>query len=348
MAVGGPQSYFIRGASPRESGVNPIDALSRLWTFWFGNPALRRVNPGNVVLELSIGAQVVRIEITDPALLNDLMQSPTGGPQAVLDYLAKYTGLNDKQGRALLMEAQTDVQVDVIQDPRNPTAWQPGETMTPGGKIIGAPPASEALPSASGRFLGALIREDDKVVRRAPGAPRRARGSELLRQIVEYGQSQGISPQRLSKLTGVAPSTLREAKRRFLAPPPKKELKIFQKRKKGQRLTGRQEAAIRKRLQKNPNAASVARQLGLPERTVRDVRARVKKDASRPVSSGVKRVSLGVKKPGSRARTYTPNDREALLSTMRGTGLTATEAARSLGLPERTARGWARKAKLGL
>lgn len=343
MAVGGPQSYFIKGASPLASGQNLIEALSNLWTFWFATPSLRRVDPGNLVIELSLNAQVVRVEITDPALLNKLMRNPSAGPQAILDHLAKHTGLPFKQGQELLMEAQAEVSVDTIRDPKRPNAWQPGEEITPNGKLVGAKSVEDELPEASGRFLGELAREDDKVSRRAPGAPRGKRGAELLRQIVEYGQSQKLTNKKLSQITGVSSSTLGDARRRFAPPAPKKLPKSFKGRKRGQAITSQQKRVILNRLKKTKgNAAQVARDLGLPPRTVRDVRARAKASASRASSS------VGTRKKGARAASYTPADKQQLLQLMQGQNLTATAAGRQLGVPARTARSWARKAKLGL
>lgn len=335
MAVGGRDSYFLKGASPEESGNSLEEALSELLQFWYSVPGLRRLTPGNLSISLSIGAARVDLEITEASAIDRFMG--VEGPMAILRELAHSMHLPLQDAIELLNEAQATVRVDTIQDPGAPTAWRSGEAQTPSGKIQGADDASVVLPKATGAFLGELLAETERSVRRAPGRPRTGRARELLDQIVAYGQAAKLSPRRLSGLTGVPESTLGDAYRR-LAPKPSLP-KVFQGRKARARVTKPQVQVVQQELAKEKNAAKVARQLGLPPRTVREIRARLQ--APRPERSLGRVVS-----PTTGRRSYSSSDQAELLRTVREQKLTAAEAGRKLGVPARTARRWVRSARL--
>ncbi len=336
MAIGGRDSYFLKGSSPEESGNSLEEALSELLQFWYSVPGLRRHTPGNLSISLSVGAARVDLEITDAAAIDRFMG--VEGPMAILRELARSMHLPVQDAIELLNEAQATVRVDALQDPSAPTAWRSGMAQTPNGKIQGADDATEVLPKATGRFLGELLTETERSVRRAPGRPRTGRALELLDQIVSYGQDAKLSPRQLSGLTGVPESTLGDAYRRRTPRPPVP--KIFEGRKARARVTKPQAQVVQQRLAQEKNAAKVARELGLPARTVREIRARLQ--APKPERSLGRVVSATTGR-----RAYSSSDQADLLQRVRDQKLTAAEAGRQLGVPARTARRWVRSAKLG-
>ena len=335
MALGGPLSYFLRGGPVEVDGKDIREALADLWAFWMGARSLRMLTPGNLVIELVIGTESTRIEITDPDLLEAFIRGPAG-QQDLVDDLVRNMGLPPEQALELLLEADARVRVDVLQDPHDREAWQPGEALSPRGLPSGGHPVSEALPGASGRFLGELLREEDQRVARGKRRRRSKKGEHLLTQVLLYRETRGLSVKETSEITGVPPSTLRDAIAREKAPV--KVPKAFVGRKYRGRLSKPQERVIRGRLKKERNAAEVARQLGIPERTVRDVRARARAAAPQ--------VQLGRQASVGGPRAYTRADVDRVMDTAKREGITPTEAGRRFGVPGRTARGWARGRKL--
>jgi transposase-like protein len=330
MPVGGPASYFFRGASPEAEAQNPMEALRALWQDWASSGALVGKNPGNIVFHMTVGNQVVVVEITDSAALS---QFATQGPGAVVDLLVKSMGLPEKEAFSILEEAYTQVRVDVLQDPKDPNAWQPGKTLSPRGDVVGGDPIDQEMPKATGRFIGQLLKDEDKVSGRGPQRRRTPRGRELVKIALTWGKDQKKTIPQISKATGIPKTTLSDA-RRATGPKPKPP-KIFQARKTGERLTPAQKAVVAQELKKNKNAAAVARKLGIPARTVRDAR--------KAMATKTTKASLGT--PKGKATVYTAKEKQRLFRRVKNQKETPTEAARKLGVPERTARGWVAKAR---
>ncbi len=342
MPVRGRDTYFFRGQHPERSAAFLETALSELVQYWNSQPSLVVHHMGNLVIELVIGSESVTVEITDPLVLADLTEDPAG-PMAVLDYLVDQMGIDQADAMMILENAAATVRVDVIADPADPDAWRPGVNPTVTdpytGQGYGATSAAAALPDASSRLLGELLREADVQARRDPHRRRSRRGRELLDVAVRTGRAQGLSDAELARRTGIPRTTLRDA--RVRTERQERVAEQFKDRQQGQRMTRpQQEVVLEEIIRADGNAAEAARRLGLAPRTVREIRARAQSAARARGDESFETVP-----PETVRRSYTAQDRSALISLVRDEQVTATEAGRRLGVPVRTARDWVRAAR---
>lgn len=327
MPVGGRDGYEFRGEKPHGEGTLE-DALVDILTMWMQAPSLREHHHVGV-LEITITLAGVSqvIEVTDRAVLEAFRNV---GPVVVLDHLAGLLGMDRKDAMMLLEEARVEATATRLQVPSEPEAWRPDPDKVP----------VDVLATVSPDFLAAQLKEADEAARRARGRPRSLRGRHLLDVIVRMGKVRGWSDIEIAKRTHLPRETVRDARHRI------ERTELLQvelgERPAGRPLTPVQRQVVLERVEAlRGNASAAARQLGLPARTVREIRQRAAQEAAR-------RVGLpGLPEAVPRARTaWKDTDRDRLFKRMRRTGRSASEVARDLGIPDRTARRWVRSKKI--
>lgn len=298
-------------------GESLLEAVDELAAFWAARPSLVPHNWGVLTLTVTIGTTEATFQVTDPDILDALEIGDTG---PLIEYLAQEVQLSPQDMELLLSEStEVSATVDRIRPPADPTAWQPDTGMEP----------SSVLPDATMDWMRDVGRQIEEEARRDRGRIRTRRARKLLRLVVLQGDNQGLTVAQISRRTGIPRSTVRDAKGRITRE--KRVVKEFKARRPGQRFTPDQTQLVIERLKDTGNnAAETARQLGIPPRTVRDIRARQT------------RQQAVVAAP---RRKYTEQDKTRLMRLV-AQGTTPTEASRQLGIPARTARGWARKERL--
>lgn len=323
MAVGKRDTYFFRGRHPEETGVTLEDALASIVGWWVRQPSLIRHEIGNLVVELKVGNKLVQFEITDPQVLDDLRYV---GPQAVVEYVAKEMDIDEADAQLILDNSPAHVRVDTIRIPGDPNHWTPDPGLEP--EVV--------LRKESLEMIGALHEQEEERIARNRTSRRTKMARELVDAAVRAGRQQGLSQAEVSRRTNIPASTLGDARRRV-----DRKLQVptvLRQRKTGQRLDQAQQNVVLAELKKTRgNAAKAARNLGLPARTVRGLRARQKQATKQG-----KKKTRAQKKKG----VWSASDRQKLLDLVKNTRVTPTEAGRQLGIPARTARGWVRKARL--
>jgi transposase-like protein len=288
-----------------------------------------------MVVTLRILGSEVTFEIVDENVLAAYMADQH--PVAVLEYLAECMGIDKKEALRLIEEAdEARVRVDTLQVPDTEVHWEPGVHPVHG---YGAEGAKEVLSGAVVGFLGELASQEDKAAVRGKSRRRSRKGEQLVSDIARISKQQGISIAEASRRSGVPRETLRDARRR--SERLERQAVVVQRvHEPRQRFDSEQRAAILAAVARsNGNASKAARELGLPDRTVREMRQRERE------------ATLAA--PHERAapvrHRYADQEREALLSRMgslmRERGLTATEAGRQVGVADRTARGWVHAAR---
>lgn len=308
-------SYRFRGQQAEGRAMNLSDALNDLSDFWDSRPSLVMHAWGVVTFRITIAGKESVFEITDPKLIDELQ---AGNYQPLYDRMAADMGLGREEAMKILSES-TDVQasVDRLRPRAYPDAWN----------IAPASRGKDVLPDATTVWVKELSREIDAEIRRGRGRPRSARGRQIVELAVALGKRKKLSDTRLSELTGIPRSTLRDTRNRM-----KREERIdqtFAQRKPGERLTEKQVERVQEELaDQQGNAAATARALGLPPRTVREVRARTER--AEKTSSG----------------RHTEETKARVIELVRS-GMNATEAGRTAGVPGRTARGWVLKDRFG-
>jgi len=247
-------------------------------------------------------------------------------PAAMLDYLSTKAGMDPADAEVILNEAAATVRIDTIRDPSAPDLWRPGVNPVTGQ---GAEAPDEVLPEALPTLAGAILVEEDKRVKRGIGRRRTAFASKLLNVAVRAGVEQGLSDAEISRRTGVPRTTIRDTRyRQQQTAVAKEELAL---RVPGRALSQAQRTAVLDEIKRSQgNASEAARRLGLPPRTVREIRQR---EAERP-------------REVSARKSYTATERKALVAEVRRTGEPASVVGRRLGVPGRTARGWIRSEKM--
>lgn len=304
--------YFFRGRHLVYDGATLEEALMDLVDGWISRPSLVVHEMGHVEIDLQIRGATVKFEITDAKALDDLRYV---GPNKLIEHISKQMGIDERDAMALLDEASAQVIVRAIRDPKHPNAWQADEELDP----------TKALPRAVPELLRELSEEAN--IQRDVRRPRNRQGREVLAAAVRSQEKLGLSDTQMARRTGIPRTTLRDA--RIRAQRQQVTIEQFATRRKGQRLTPEQTQLVRDELaRRDNNAAAVARSLGLPARTVRELRARTARTVT-----------------GQPRKRHSAQTRAELVDLVRNTGVTATEAARTLGVPPRTARGWVRKAR---
>jgi len=309
--------YRIVGEHPSAEGDNLEQALIDLFTFQWtvaNNPSLAMHKPGNVRIQLRVGTTEIEFEITDRKLLEEAQHDPS----KLVAYVASKMGIDKADAEQILSQSRATVTIDTIywRDLVKQTIWRP----EPGRDL------DEVFPKNTLVLIKKLTEEED--LYRAARRIRTPQGRRLLDTAVRLGKERGWTYKEMAKQTGFPRSTLRDA---FVRMERQKIVRAeFSERKVGQRLTVDQKATIVSELQvESGNAAAVARKLGVPARTVRDLKSR----SSRPT-------------PRARThRRYTQSDRDALIDIVRTQQLTPTEAGRTMGVPDRTARQWVQRAR---
>lgn len=320
MIAGNLQSYRFKGIPAEGTGRTLAEAIEDLSGFWMSRPTLLSHNWGVLTLQITVGATPVTLEIADPDVLDDLS---VGDTSSLVTKLAKDMQL-DLQDAEMLLSETTEVvaTVDRIRPPDGSgMMWKEDPSLSP----------AYVMPQASMEWLSDVGRQVDLQIRRDHGRPRSRRGKDLLRLVVGTGHQQGLTDASISRRTQIPISTVRDTWERI-----QREQRVaaeFKNRKRGQRYTAEQKAVVQSTLEDTDgNAAETARRLGLAPRTVRDLKLSLQRTSS--------------VKAASRRRSYTETDKASLLDMVRSKGLTATEAARKLGISDRTARGWVRQAKI--
>jgi DNA-directed RNA polymerase specialized sigma24 family protein len=320
MPTGGRDTYFLRGQHPMVDADSLEEALVDILSYWAHRPSLVVHEMGNLVLEMNLHDKLVVVEIVDPDVL-DRFRGPEG-PAAVISHLVGLLGMDPADAASLLGNVtSTRAVVDTLRIPGEPYAWKPDADKVP----------EEVMPREAPILLNALLRAADEEAARGVRRRRTPEGEELLRAAVRMAAIRGWSVTKLAREIKIPISTLRDVKTRM-----DREIKgaeEFRKRPARTRLTADQTTLIRRGLATwGDNAAEVARRLGVPERTVRDVRAR--DVAGRPVPTA---------EAPRAVRHYTDRDRKAFLKKLERNS--PSEAARLVGIPERTGRQWQRDAR---
>jgi transposase len=331
MPVGGLDSYFMRWSHPETEGDSLEEALVALIREWYGAPGLARHHvPGNLVITLQMGGRAVTFEITDETVLRDYMGNQRS--VAVIEYLAQKMGVSPDVAMTILEDVdKARVVVDTLWVPDPRYKWEPGVNPDNG---LGAPPAEDELPKAALSFIGDRLAQEDRDSARGRGRRRTALGQDLLKQIIVVGRQQGLSDAEISRRSGVPRSTIRDARHRMER---QERARVqFGLRRPGERLTSTQRDQVIQAIREaEGNASKAARDLGLPPRTVREIRQKHRQAMASPAAHVV---------PAPTRARYTPSQKGALLGRMRdlmvNEGLTATEAGRRVGVKDRTARGW--------
>ncbi len=337
MPVGGVATYYLRGYHPQESAFGLEQALVALIQYWLSRRSLQMHVPGNLEIVLVVDQRQVTLEITDPSVLDRLMGAQ--GASAVLDYLAKQMAMDRADAERLLNETQATVRVDTLRVPGQPNAWQPQPQNAP-----------EKLEREVPSLLVGRLKTLD--VNRKKGQPRSPEARGVIRQLIRLGAARSWTNVDLAKRTGVPASVLRaerlrlagapkEAKKPrlakrglvFIPEPPERAKADLPKR---QRLSADKKREILDRSEQKKTAAAIAVEMRLPERTVRDYLERAKREKAlapaRPEAA-----------PGARPDKASRAAQRASFDQLVAEGLTPTEAGRAVGVPGRTARGWAKK-----
>jgi transposase-like protein len=330
MPVGSRDGYFIRGHHPEAEAASLEAALAELLMYWQTRRQLAVHDMGNLVIELSVGGVQVRVEITSPGVLDEFQHGV--GPRAVLDELARATGLPPADALKLIETVDSaSVRVDTFRVPQDPLAWSP----EPGLAV------DRVMPQAAFDMLRERLVEADHE-RSVKGGPRSEAAQELVAIAIRAGEARGIGDTEISRLTGIPRSTLRDSRRRLSGAAPRPRSPARPSRGGGgvvqppeppsqaprRRLTMEERGQVLEAIERaGGNAARAARELGLPERTVRDIRKALE---TRPRQEVVRTRTR---------RTYDESVRDRLLDRVRA-GESAAAAARALGIRERTARDW--------
>lgn len=331
MPVGGNASYFLRGHKPEADGDTLEEALAALQREWTeGSAWLRPHDMGNLVITLRIGSEEVSFEITNPDILDSLRES---GPQSVMQAVIKELGFGEAVGEQILARTAAHLEVDTFRDPSAPDAWQPGVTFDR-GMAFGAPPMSQELPPAVPRMVGELLREEDVERKRGVGRRRSKLATGLINEIVKRGREEGLSDAKLAKQYGLPRTTVRDVRHRQ-----ERRVRVRKTlgvRPAGKQLTKPQRSTVLAEIRRQKgNASAAARELGLPARTVREIRQRAA-EASTP------RATPRVVPTGG---SHSASVRSKVLAGVRS-GMTPTAAGRAAGVAGRTARGWVRSERL--
>lgn len=314
MPVGGFDTYRIRGRHPEAEAATLEAALIALLDFWNTRRSLVMHRAGNLVITMTIAGKDVIIEITDRKVIDNFHEY---GAKPVLDAIAKDMGLSEADAMALLDKASAHVEVGTLRNPSRPDAWKSEPDFKP----------DVVLPKEVPVMLRELAKEYDEDMRRLPGRRRNKAAQQILNIAVRTGRQQKLSYAELARQTGIPSTTLRDASKRMERA--EKVSRAIGKREPGQRLTAVQARRVMAEIEtQGGNAAKAARVLGLPPRTVREVRQRESR------------------KPEPRVGSWDADTKAQVLDQVRE-GVNATEAGRVLGVPARTARGWVRAARLG-
>ena len=299
--------YLFHGRHAEGSGSSLEEAIENLAEFWDGHPSLVMHSWGALTLDITIAGSTSTIQLVDPGLLDGL---EGGNYQPLIQRLAADMQISEQEAQILLNESSEVVAtVDRIR-PVKGLGW----TVSP------AADTAAVLPQAVSTWTQGLSREIAATSR--PGRPRARRSKKLLRTVVDLGIKEGLSDKELSARTGVPRSTIYDMRNQYR----RRESAVvgFKDRRPGQRFTQEQQLLILDKLaETDNNAAQAARELGISSRSVRDIRKRT--------------VQVAVKR---KAKGHWPVDIKTKLQGLVDEGLSATGAARQLGVPGRTARGW--------
>lgn len=320
--MGNLQSYRFKGVPAEGTGRTLDEAIMDLSNFWNSRPTLVSHNWGVLTLQITVGSTPVVIEVTNPDILDDLS---VGDTSSLVAQLAKDMQL-DLHDTEMLLSETTDVvaTVDRLRPPDGSgMVWQPDPSLSP----------DVVMPRAAVDWLADVGQEADMQSRRDQGGRRSKRSRDLLRLVVSTGLDQGMSDRQISSRTRLPVSTVRDTRERIDRE--KRVSKQFKGRKRGQRYTSEQRRVVEEVLSDTDgNAAEAARRLGLPSRTVRDLKRSIERAPEESPKKTLQR------------RSYSESDRDELLDLVKKEGVSATEAGRRLGVSGRTARGWVRQAKL--
>lgn len=309
------ENYRFKGIGVEGRARSLSQAINNLADFWDARQSLVMHAWGVLNLRVTIAGREATFEIADPAVLDAI---EAGDMQPLIDLLARDMNLERRQVEQILDESSEVVAtVDRIRSKSRPNAWTVDADMS----------SEQVLSKAATDWVRNLAQEIDIEIRRGKGRPRSARGKAIVRMAIDLGKRKKIGDAELSRMTGIPSSTLADTRNRIARE--QTITKTFKTRKRGERLTPVQERVVLDAITRNQNnAAEAARELGLPARTVRDVRTR-----AQLVARGGARYSTDIK--------------SKLLNIVRSQGISATEAGRQLGVSPRTARGWVYTAKWG-
>jgi transposase len=321
------RNYRFRGARAEGEGRTLGEAIGNLAEFWDSRPSLVVHSWGVLQLSITIGNTEAVFEIADPEVLDELEAGDTTG---FVDWLAKEMGIPREDAEDILDRSnQVVAAVEKIRPPDETVSWSEEPGMA----------AGDVLPDAALSWVGEVEKEIDKEQLRARNQRRTPRARRLLVSVVESSMERGLTDRQIATNTGVPQSTVRDTRLR-IERRSKPKHPAFQSRRSGQRLTEKQKAVVLETLEKvDGNAAEVGRRLGISPRTVRGLRNRVVESSSSRTAT-----SRGAERTEHRSssRHYTADDKQAIFDLV-DQGMSATAAAREVGVNPRTGRRWVSK-----
>ena len=314
----GEASYFIQGDYPEVWGDSLEAAIDSLLNLWEAQPSLAQHQFGALSIQLTMGSSETQFQIVDPKVLEDLQN---GNTSALIEAIASSLEITRDEAEFLFSEMdEIALQVDRLKIQDDPDAWT---------REIPQKAQYDVLKQDYSQFLGEMeskkqIEEPEQVL-------------ETRKMSTEYAFQQvksGKSVSQVARELGIPRSTLASRMERTLRE--KIIHPAFRSRKKGQRFDEKQKEVIVETLKESKgNASEAARRLGLSPASVRDVK---KREASK------KRVRRKASPKKTQAGKHTTRTKNRLLKLVKE-GLTASEAARKIGVPGRTARSWVLKEK---
>jgi DNA-binding CsgD family transcriptional regulator len=297
MAVGVRTNYYFKGKPVLKVGATLEEAVRDVIQWWETIPSLVKHEMGNMQITLSFGSFSVCIEVTDPQVIENTRYV---GPMVLVEEVASHMDMSKKDALFLLERMSATVEVNTIQVPDDKTAWH----VDPGKE------PEAVLPKTVMSFVREMTIEADRDARRAQGRVRSPESKALFDLAVRYGDAKNLSDADLAVLMRTSRSTIRDVRHRgprVSRPSRRLEPSVS-------------EEIIKKLKRSKKSAAEVARSMGMAERTVRELRQRVKE--KRKV---IKDKDAAKKK---------------LLELVRNRQMTASDAGRELGIAPRTARRW--------
>lgn len=307
MGVSRISGYGFVGTHPVAEANSLLDALYDLLDLWLSKPSLASLLPGMMQISLGIGSTKIEFDLTDRKVLEDFVYNP----DAVLEHLAGRMGVSRDEAMQMLRQAD-EARIEVV------------EIMDPSGLHSPIEEPDRTIERVAPAYVQDAYREQFKLLERSSdrrsGQRRSREERDLIWHALEHGRRHGLSERQLADQLGVTTSTIRRVR---LDHEPEVILRpgrapTRQEMKKVQRVIAKTRG----------NVAKAAERLDMPRSTLRDLVTRDLYRTQRAEASKRSRDEL--------------HDEVLARVTM---GRSASQAAREVGVSERTARRWVAEAR---